>query len=132
VALLNQEELDKQGGVGYWSICDGQFEVWDRGDGIAEVSPNKTVGVVTAEMAKSCAAFDKKIGRSPLFMPVGFPISAGPIGWVHGERQPDQDETGYLEVGSAFPGYLRITGETEDVFIDTVETLEALLVLKYK
>jgi hypothetical protein len=103
MAVINKTELDAQGGIGYWDICGGRFEVWDRGDGIAEVSPTGVVGVTTKEQ-----------------------IHAGPIGFVHGDRQPDQDETGYLETASAFPGVFQISGENF-VDVESIEALEAFL-----
>lgn len=128
MVIHNQAELERQGGIGYWNLCDGRFDVWDRGDGIAEVSPSGAVGVTTQEMADSCKVFDKSFGRSHISIPVGFSISAPVVGLVHGEQQPDQDETGYLETASAFPGYFRIAGHANNILVETVDALEAILV----
>jgi len=127
MATPNVAQLELHGGVGYWTLCDGKFEVWDRGDGIAEVSPVGLVGTVSKEMVESWAAFDKSIGRPSLPVPVGIPISAGPIAFVHADQQPPQDETGYLDVGSAFPGHVTLPGSREYVSVESVGALEAVL-----
>lgn len=83
-----QEELNANGGLGFWSICDGRFHVWDRGDGYAEVTPASPSGSVSPQLAR-------RAGIS-----VGFPVFQR-IGIITGNQS-----AGPCPV-SAFPGHFK-------------------------
>lgn len=93
---LNKINLNPRDGLALWYICTGQFHVWDRGDGVAEVSRFK------------------------------FPSSEDAIGYIHGDPQPEQNESGYLEMRSAFPGVWCAAGK-EPVALESIEALESIL-----
>lgn len=125
MAIEIKNELDRRGGLAYWSICGGRFEVWDRGDGIAEVCPAGSVGYVTAELVGKWNAFRSSLGQAPIEVPLGLPIQAGPIAYVHAHCEPDQDESGFCELGSAFPGRLDGRG-VPSLDVADIESLEAV------
>lgn len=80
--LCTADDSDMNDHYARWRICDGRYEVEDRGDAIAEIS------------AASEDALTRKI-----------------VGYVHADVGPEYDEAGHIQsTVSAFPGTMSIDG----------------------
>jgi len=118
MATPNPRRIQENGGLGHWTICRGRFEVWDRGDGTADITPTDPNAVVTSAMGLSCQ------------LPVGTDLWHQ-IGHVSADDQPDQGESGQLEMKPAFPGVLHMAQSRVQAPVATVGALEALLASSY-
>jgi hypothetical protein len=113
VAVMS--ESDCVGGV-VTPLLNGLFEVDDRGDGIAEIRLRGDFGEITAQDVEAFAAWDARVGRPVLPVPIGFKITSLVVGYVHGEFASDgRDESDHwVRTVSAFPGLADITGAQQE------------------
>ncbi|WP_234053708.1 MULTISPECIES: hypothetical protein [unclassified Xanthobacter] len=92
-------------------ICEGRFQVWDRGDRIAEVSTVGGVEVTTAEFAEAVRRQDAIFDREHIPLQVGKAVPCNPIVAIV-QAVPAHTSDGYSDsdLGSAFPGMLQLRG----------------------
>ncbi len=111
-------------------ICNGAFEVWDRGDRHAEISTAIKPRYVSGQML---AGQDEALGRPPIISPEGLlAVTSSIIGFV--VSVPEFDASlDYPDccLGSAFPGKLKTSGgplrHIDGVIVADIHELEGVL-----
>lgn len=101
------------------ALCDGLFEVEDRGDGVAEIALVGHFGTITEETVEHLRRFDEQLGRRHIGMPIGHKISGMLVGLVQRSAHDD---------GPVFPGTARFCDKDPQTVANLLD-LEAYLEL---
>lgn len=110
-------------------LCDGAYELWDRGYRHAEISTGIRPMQVSGRMLSDQ---DKALGRTPIIGPDSFLVVCGMIvAWVVSVPAYD-DSLEYPDcyLGSAFPGRVSASGPLKQIdgaMVANVQELERMI-----
>lgn len=125
MAIKDIKETKLLGGCGYWHLCEHLFNVWDRGDGYAEITTKIPKNMMNDD-------FDDTIhqhllnNRDIIACTVHGHMSYE-YGGVHSHNINQFHESGATSL-SAFPGTFR---DKNNILID-VDSIEDLEIALYK